>query len=219
MNAIFSLYKDFTNLILSGEKDLEFRNIMIKVNKGDKIYMYETKKNGGKGKVVGYFVVEEMVEIPKHKLGCYNFLLHYANKKNLDKEIINQIKKALSINLEGYDNSLVINYLFDDEYLDFLIKNKRPMTFDESLNRSLKDPSHYNKLSKQSDEYCKEVDNWLSLIGFYNQYDESTWKYYIKISGYKRFDEPLDISSFKLINGEYLKVAPQSFCYTSIDIT
>lgn len=218
MNAIFSLYKDFTNLILSGEKDLEFRNKNIKVNKGDKIYMYETKKNGGRGKVVGYFVVEEMVEIPKHKLGCYNFLLHYAIKKGLKEETISQIKKALSIDLECYDNSIVTNYLFDEEYLNFLIENKRPMTFNESFERSLKDPSFYNKLSKRSDDYCKEVDAWLSKIGFYNQYDESTWKYYIKISSYKKFEKPLNISDFRLINGECLKVAPQSFCYTLTNI-
>lgn len=216
MNAVFSLYKNYIDLIFSGVKDIEFRNKKIKVNNGDKIYMYETKKDNGRGKIVGYFVVGDIVEIPKTKIGCYNFLLHYALKNNYDEDIIKQIEKAMSVDLTNYDNSLVLDYIFDDIMLDYMIKYKKPMDFDEKLRRD--DVRYQIEAQRKSNEYCKKVDNWLRKIGFYNEYDESYWKFYIKIIDYKAFEKPIDISEFQLLNGNYLKAAPQSFCYTKTDI-
>lgn len=209
MNAIFSIHKKFSDFILSGYKDLEFRNKSIKLNKGDKVYLYETKATGV-GKIVGYFVVEKVEEITHYKLGAYNFIAHYT-KKFWNERDYQKILKALKIDLEHYDNSMILNYLFLDKLLLFCSKFHKPPKFEQ---RYLYEETHKD-LCKKRDKLIDETDNWLDDIGYYNDFGEAYWKYCIYISNYKRFDVPMNIQDFTNTNNNPITRAPQSFCYTN----
>lgn len=216
MNAIFSLHKKYADLILSGEKTMEFRNRKTKLKDGDKVYIYETKKNGC-GKIVGYFICGETIEIPKHKVGTYNFLLKYA-KKNCSKEDIEAIEKAMTIDLINYDNSLVLDYVFDDEIISYMQKYKEPPDFETNYSIFYNNHHRYVENDTKRKKLYDDVDKWLRKIGYYNEYDETYWKYYIEIKAYKKFDEPLSINNFQLCDGKTIEKAPQSYCYTKTNL-
>lgn len=64
------------------------------------------------------------------------------------------------------------------------------------------------------EDFLSDCDNWLRQIGFYNHYgDESTWEYKIDIKNVVKFEQPIDVNKFQLLNGTYLKTAPTNFCY------
>lgn len=218
MNAIFSIKKNYSDLIFDGTKDFEFRNKLVKVENGDKVYIYETKEKGC-GKVVGYFVVDEIKEIPKTKLGAYNFTLHYA-KKHCDEETISEIEKTLKIKIPDYNISFILHYLFDDTMLKYIEEHNSPPDFEWYLAReeSKEEALKEKKSREKRDKLIQDIDNYLYQIGYYNDSGEAYWKYMIKIKSYHRFENPLDISLFRLLNGKILEKAPQSYCYTSTNI-
>lgn len=210
MNAIFSIHKKFSDLIFDGTKPWEFRNIRTKLEAGDKVYIYETK-SGGCGKVVGYFVVDYIKEVSKSsKLGCYHFLVEYA-ERYLQKEDVEQAKKATGIDMSesGYNPALVLMYLYFDEELDYVKENKKP----PSSSRRFEDMVEYDRKKKKAIELTEGCDEWLNQMGFYNKWDESTWKYQIRIREAVRFAEPVSITEFKRMDGTCIGRAPQSFCY------
>ena len=160
--------------------------------------------------VIGYFVVKETREIPHNKIGTYIYMDLYA-KMFCDEETQNQINKAKKINLNGYDNSLVLSCLFRDDCLNEMMETHLPPSnFIPMNSQQIKE---FNDIKKKQDNFCSNCDTWLTKIGFYNEYDESLWKYEILIDDVVRFKTPIPITNFKLQNGNYLKRAPQSFCY------
>ena len=66
---------------------------------------------------------------------------------------------------------------------------------------------------KKRNNFCNKCDDWLRNIGYYNESDEAFWKYKIYIKEAVKITPTL-ITEFSLLNGNKLKKAPQSFCYT-----
>lgn len=215
MNAIFSIDKNYSDLIFTGEKDIEFRKIKTRLKSGDKVYVYETKKNGC-GKIVGYFIIDRVWEVPKVKVATYNFIYHYASKFS-DKETLEMVKKALSIELKEYNNCLVLNYLFDDEALNFMLCNGRPYDSDELLLRHMSKMTELSKINDIRWKFLDDVDGYLYKMGAYDG-DEFNYNFAYFIKDFCKFDIPLDISEFNNLEGKEIFKAPQSFCYTITDI-
>lgn len=215
MNAIFSIDKTYSDLIFTGEKDIEFRKIKTNLSSGDKVYVYETKKNGC-GKVVGYFIIDYIWQIPRHKVATYNFIYHYARKFS-DKETLKMIKKAMDIELIEYDNCLILDYLFDDEALNFMLCYGKPYDFETRMMKIFADTKKYEDMRQKASVFVNEVDSYLYKIGAY-QNDEFYWKYAYFIKSFTKFDTPLDITSFKNLENKEISKAPQSFCYTITNI-
>ncbi len=215
MNAIFSIDKNYSDLIFTGEKDIEFRKIKTRLKSGDKVYVYETKKNGC-GKVVGYFIIDRVWEVPKVKIATYNFIYHYASKFS-NKETLDMVKKALSIELKEYNNCLVLNYLFDDEALNFMLSNGRPYDSNELLLRHISKMTELSKINDIRWKFLDDVDGYLYKMGAYDG-DEFNYNYAYFIKDFYKFDIPVDISFFKNLEGKEILKAPQSFCYTVTNI-
>lgn len=214
MNCIFSIKKEYSDLIFDGTKPFEFRNICPKLNENDKIYLYETKSSGC-GKVVGYFTVDDIEEInhKKIKIGTYLYIDTYA-KLFCDKETQSAINKIKQIHFDNYYDSYALDFLFmDDKIIEEMIKTHKPFQRD-FWQMSREEIIAYNALRQKQTDFLTDCDQWLNKIGFYNYYgDESTWKYQITIKDIIKFETPIDISAFKLRNGKSLTKAPQSFCY------
>ena len=211
MNCIFSIKKQYSDLIFNKTKPIEFRNVCPKLEENDKVFIYETK-NGGCGKVVGYFLVDEIKKIPFSKVGTYLFMDIYANLF-CDDETKNMVNKAKQIDLEDCYNDFVLSYLFMDKYLDKMLKTHKPISINFYAFNS-NDWKNYSELEKKTRKFLDDCDNWLYKIGFYNSYDYSDWKYQINIKDAIKFENPMDITQFQLKNGKFLNKAPQSFCYT-----
>lgn len=217
MDILLSIRNPYTDLIFDGTKMLEFRNVIGKdVNIGDKIYIYETKSGNGSGSVIGNVEIEDIIKIPRYKIGTY-FLLPYFVDKFGTKEEKETVKKATSFKLSKYDMSVVLGYLFDDEALDYMIRNDSvPDIF---LNSKLKRYSKENTVSylenrQKANDLVERCDEWATRIGFYNDFDESNWKYAIKLKNPEKYKDKVEISKFLDKNKKYIKRAPQSWCYT-----
>lgn len=210
MNAIFSIEKKYSDLILSGYKNIEFRNVLVKLEKDDKVYIYETKKNGC-GMIVGYFIVDKIEEIKKNKIGTYNFMVDYA-KKFSNKEIIEHIEKASKINLKNHYNCYVLSWLFNEKIIDYMLLTGDVVNIKETLEGGKFEDN--NEFKQKREKFCDDCDDWLKNIGYYNDFDEAYWKYKIYIKKAIKIT-PMPITEFHLLNGKKINRAPQSFCYTS----
>lgn len=216
MDSLISIHNIWCNKIFNKEKFLEFRNNIGKdIHAGDKVYMYETYFNKGRKKVVGEFTIKSINPIFKNhsRLGCYSFLKIYAEKVVKDEELLKKVEKALSINLTGYYNDLVLNSLFVPEELEYMEKYSLPMPTDFETSFKKYSDKSYLEAKNKADKLMKDCDDWLRNIGYYNDLDESNYKYMIEIENPIRYDNPIAISEFELLNGNKIKRAPQSWCY------
>ena len=59
----------------------------------------------------------------------------------------------------------------------------------------------------------KECDDWLTTIGFYNDMEESYYRYGIEVTDIVRYSTAKQISDFTNLHGIPLAKAPQSFQY------
>lgn len=204
--------KQYSDLIFNKIKMLEFRNkIPSHLKENDRVYIYETKSQGC-GMVVGYFIVDKINKIKHSKLGTYIYMDFYANLF-CDDNIKHLIKKAKSINLINCYNDLVCDYCLMENYLDEMLETNRPPDID-FLHMNPIEFKKYEMKKNQQKKFLNDCDDWLRKIGFFNEFDESYWEYEIRIKDAIKFTETIPITNFKLNNGHYLKVAPQSFCYT-----
>jgi hypothetical protein len=64
-----------------------------------------------------------------------------------------------------------------------------------------------------SNKCIGECDDWLMKIGFYNDCDESYYKYGIVLKDAVRYDVPKELSEFIGANGEKITRPPQSYMY------
>lgn len=216
MNVILPIHKEYSDRIFTGIKPYEFRNRVPKLEKDDKIFVYETKKQGC-GMIVGYFTVNNIEKITHHKLGAYSYLSDYAHRF-CDEETQRLVDKAMKIILNDCDNSLVLCYFLMEECLDEMLKTKRPP--EQSLNNLLyRNIKKYDKIQQEQHNIVSECDEWLRNMGFYNDdYGErSNWQYQIIIDKVYRYENPIPISEFKNKTGKFIQKAPQSFCYTIND--
>lgn len=218
MNIIYPIKKQYARLIFDKTKPFEFRNHIPKnLNIGDIVFVYETKTSGC-GKVIGYFEVANIKKINYKctRVGTYLYMDTYA-KMFCDKEVSSMIEKAKRLKIENYYDSFVLSYLFQDEALDYIEKNKQIPPEQENIffywNASKEEKEKYDIARQKSREFCDNCDEWLTNIGFY-QNDEASWKYEIAIKNATLFKEPIAIQSFLDQKDLFIKVAPQSFCYT-----
>lgn len=219
MNVIYPIKKQYSDLIFNKIKPYEFRNNIPKnLQVGDIVFVYETKTTGC-GKVIGYFEIESIVAIDRSisKVGTYYHMDDYANLF-CDEYTQEMIKKAKSIKVDGYYNSIVLSYLFQDEKLDYMLKNKK-MPKDNFFTTDSIEYKKYNIAKEKEMKFCSDCDDWLTKIGYYNDYDESTWKYEIKVKNPTLFDTPIDITKFKLRDETFVKVPPQGFFYTISEVS
>lgn len=214
MNTIYAIYKEYIQLILSDIKNLEFRTHIGKnLQVGDTIYLYETKRHHGAGAVVGSVKVKNIFILKYHKVGTYNMLPFYVQKFGTDEEKAT-VQKALSIHLSEYDDSIVLNYLYDDNMLSYMKEhNDVPDPFNYPAYHGYT-AEEYNKRMKKSAKLCEACDEWLKKIGYYDEFGNCHWNYAIELIEPIRFDEIREISEFKGKNGENLVRPPQSWCYT-----
>ena len=66
-----------------------------------------------------------------------------------------------------------------------------------------------------SENYIRECDDWLKKIGYYNDCEESYYKYGIVLTNITKFDTPISINDINDKNGDPIKTAPQSWMYVS----
>lgn len=206
-----ALHNNWANMILNGSKPLEFRNSIGKdFEIGNRVYIYETSKYGGRKKVVGEFKIKDIVKIPKAKCGTYFFLEYFCKNIKKDDEALKAVRKIYSINLEHYDNSLKLSYIFLPEIVEAINKDD---SAPDILNMSREEFNRFNTLQDKSIALTKECDNWLSSIGFYDEYGESYYNYYIEIKDTVAYDTPLDLSNFEGADGKIISTPPQGFRY------
>lgn len=209
INALFSIHKQYSDLIFNGDKILEFRNKKTKLSKDSKVYVYGTKSSGC-GKVVGYFVVKDIIELQHNKVGTYNMLPFYVNNYGSEDEK-NAVLSMMEVHFNSHDDSLALSYLFNDDIIELCKHTHEPVdSWQMWTSRSYK---IREANQKKGEALINKCDNWLKKIGYYNEYDESNWKYAIEISEAILFSNPLDIKEFSLLNGKQLDKAPQSYCY------
>ena len=215
MNCMFSMKKEYADLIFNEINPFDFRNVCPKLDEGDKVYLYETKSSGC-GKVVGYFIVENICEIPHSKIGTYLYIDTYA-KMFCDEKIQESVNKAKQVEFEDYYNSYVLDFLFMDDLIEEMIKTHKPPIIDYwKMNQD--EMKEYNLIKQKQTDFCQTCDEWLKKIGFYNEYDESTWKYQINIKNVVKFEKPIDVNKFQLRNGNYITNGLQNFYYIKNDI-
>lgn len=214
MNTIYSIYKEYIQLILGDIKNLEFRTHIGKdLQVGDTIYLYETKRNHGAGAVVGSVKVKNIFKLKYHKVGTYNMLPFYVQKFGTDEEKA-VVQNALSIHLSEYDDSIILNYLYNDKMLNYMKKHDEvPDPFNYPAYHGYT-AEEYEERMKKSTKLCEACDAWLTKIGYYNENGNSHWNYAIELVEPIRFDDARAISEFKGKNGEKLVRPPQSWCYT-----
>jgi len=213
ISAVFPIHKKYSDLIFSGYKNFEFRHVRTKLEPGSRVYIYETKKERGLGKVVGYFVCGEIKQIPRHKIGTYTMLPFYVDKFGTDEEK-ETVRQIMRIDFDDHDNSLALIYLFcERELIDEMVETRKPI--DTLRFWNYKDLNKRMKEKDKASNLQSECDKWLTKIGFYNaDYGgKSDWDYMIEIASCKKFDNPVAISEFHKTNGEKLEKAPQNFCY------
>lgn len=210
MDILMSIRKPYTGRIFDGTKPMEFRT---RIGKNfdcvDTIYIYETKRNSGSGSVIGSVKIKKIIPIPKMKMGTYFLLPYYVDKYGTDEEK-ETVKKAMDIELNGYSNSLVLSYLFQDDALSYMKETGLPPEHYHTYGSDLKE---YNKAKQKENDLCERCDCWGRKIGFYDEYDESYWKFAIQLENPVLFKIPMEVGDFRCKNGNRLKRAPQGWCY------
>lgn len=211
MNAIFSFQKKHTSLIFNGRKPVDFKNKIGKdIKENDIIYIYETKRNGGSGMVVGEVRINKIIEIKKYpKFGAYTMLPYFCNLFGTEEEK-RQVEKAMSIHVSHYDDSITLDYIFDDWTLDYMKKNDEVPDRFHIEHQSLKE---YGLISDRAHNLCKRCDEWAIEIGFYNDDECSLWKYIIELKNPILYEKPKKITGFHDKNGEPITKAPCPWCY------
>ena len=170
MNIICSVHRNWIEMILSGIKTIEFRSMLPKDFKsGDKIYLYETSKNGGSKKIVGECEVDYIINVLSKDgkwptFGCYPFLEYYFQNIKNDSYVANQygkIKSEFENKVTKYKHGYVVKYAFSEENLDSLRKHGEVIDLWNIANFTV--VQKYLKDIEKSDEYSKVVKEYLSM--------------------------------------------------------
>ena len=219
MNIIISLYKHWSDMILSGEKTLEFRTRLPKdFHIGEKIYFYETSRQNGRKMVVGEATVKDIISVCNKDgkwpmVGCYPFTEYYFSEIKKDEKMYNlykSLKEELG-NLKQYKYGYLMGYFQSPKEIQSLRENGSLI---DTFKLSNKEAWEVIDANNKSDKTAQEIDDWLTKIGFYNKYDETNYKYAYVLDNIIKYEKPKNISEFKNKNGESIKNPPQSYIYT-----
>lgn len=222
MDVMYSLYKLWTDMILSGQKPLEFRTKLPKELKpGTKIYLYETRKHGGAGAVVGECTVSDIIPVLSEEgkwpiCGNYPFLEFFCENVLNDAvmaEHIRMCKTEFKGKPENYRYGYLTKYMFSPESLDSLRETGHPIDIMQltipQRDKILKDFAVAEKLELA-------CDDWLTSIGFYNSCGETNYRFGLVLANPIRYANPKPISDFTNTKGERIEAPPQSYCYASM---
>lgn len=219
MNIIISLYKHWSDMILRGEKTLEFRTRLPKdFHIGEKIYFYETSRQNGRKMVVGEATVKDIISVCNKDgkwpmVGCYPFTEYYFSEIKKDEKMYNlykSLKEELG-NLKQYKYGYLMGYFQSPKEIQSLRENGSLI---DTFKLSNKEAWEVIDANNKSDKTAQEIDDWLTKIGFYNKYEETNYKYAYVLDNIIRYEKPKNISEFKNKNGENIKNPPQSYIYT-----
>ena len=219
MNIIISLYKHWSDMILSGEKTLEFRTRLPKdFHIGEKIYFYETSRQNGRKMVVGEATVKDIISVCNKDgkwpmVGCYPFTEYYFSEIKKDEKMYNlykSLKEELG-NLKQYKYGYLMGYFQSPKEIQSLRENGSLI---DTFKLSNKEAWEVIDANNKSDKTAQEIDDWLTKIGFYNKYEETNYKYAYVLDNIIKYEKPKNISEFKNKNGESIKNPPQSYIYT-----
>ena len=219
MNIIISLYKHWSDMILRGEKTLEFRTRLPKdFYIGEKIYFYETSRQNGRKMVVGEATVKDIISVCNKDgkwpmVGCYPFTEYYFSEIKKDEKMYNlykSLKEELG-NLKQYKYGYLMGYFQSPKEIQSLRENGSLI---DTFKLSNKEAWEVIDANNKSDKTAQEIDDWLTKIGFYNKYEETNYKYAYVLDNIIKYEKPKNISEFKNKNGEIIKNPPQSYIYT-----
>jgi predicted transcriptional regulator len=223
MDVMYSLYKHWTDMILSGKKPLEFRTKLPKELKpGTKIYLYETRKHGGAGAVVGECIVQDIIPVLSKSgkwpmYGCYPFVEFFCENILHDLSMashIQKIKEEFENKFPRYKYGYILKYVFSEDNLKNLRSVGEPIDtwkiHDTSIVYKILDNLN------QSEKLMEQCDEWLEKIGFYNEWGETNYRYGLVLTNPVRYDTPIPITHFKSQSGDNITTAPQSYCYALI---
>ncbi len=221
MNIILPMYKHWSDMILSGEKTLEFRTkVPTKLQVGDKIFTYESGKYGGSKEIVGECTYEGKIDVlsPEGKwpmLGAYPFIdyfFEYVKHDAATAQHYRQLKEEFD-KYKNYKYGFILGYAMCPEELESL------RTTGQLIDTWKIHDMNYVKLildgNAKSDQHTKMCDDWLTRIGFYNEMCESYYKYAFILSNPIRYATPKPLSDFTDIHNNPIAKAPQSFMYTT----
>lgn len=225
MNVIFPIYKKWNRMFhedqimgnsmrnsckkwLHYKKPFEFKHILpIQLEEGDKVYVYEPKKHGGCGQVVGHFTVGPIFKCD-YAFGAYPFIVYFCRNVLQNEEFAKKFEKAFKVELNGYKKGYIMKWALDDESMDDIKKYGVPPDIVDYLY----DKERTTNL-ELSEDVWKLCDEWLGKIGFFNDCGESFYKHAITVQDYVIYDTPIPITSFTRPDGTAVSSAPQSFMY------
>ena len=188
MDILMSLHKKWADKIFDGSKTLEFRKKIGKDFKvGDIVYIYETGKNGGKKQIVG---------------DCENIIR--------DFEVLEAVKKAYAIELPNYKDSIKLSYIYNINFLESL---RDTDNFPFLLNLSREEQRAYYDGQEKTKKLIDSCEDWLRDIGYYNEFEETYYNYYLEIENVHKYDMSLNLNAFLNKEKEPIITAPQSWCY------
>ena len=193
---------------LKYKKPFEFKTRLPKALKeGDKVYIYEPKRNKGCGQVIGEFTAGKIFKCD-YPMGAFPFISYFCEHVVQNSDYARKFDKAFNTEMRGYKQGYIMKYALDEESVDHIAKYGVP----PDLVDYLYDKERYSKIeeSQMIWEWC---DDWLRKIGFYNEFGESFYEYAITVVDPVLYDTPKPITDFHKEDGSVVEKAPQSFMY------
>ena len=214
MDILMSLHKKWANKLLDGSKILEFRKRIGKDFKvGDIVYIYETGKNGGKKQIVGDFTIKSIVKIDQSSgCGTYDLLPYYCKNVLKDLDALEAVMKAYSIELSHYKDSIKLSYIYNVNFLEAL---RDTDNFPFLLNLSREEQNAYYEGQEKTKKLIDSCEDWLRNIGYYNEFEETYYNYYLEVENVHKYENSLSLDNFLNKENKPITVAPQSWCYCS----
>lgn len=210
MAIMYPIYNTWNNLIFNGEKPFEFRTRLPKnLTTGTKVYIYEPVKNHGLGKVVGEFIVGDIMRCD-YAIGAWPFLPYYCRNILKNDDYAKKFERALNVPETGYKKGSEVKFAFDDELMNYIFQHEtwppvEMYVYDKTKVANI----------DEADRVIDLCDRWLESNGFYNDFLESNYKFALEILRPVRYDAPRNLTDFTKMDGNVVEKAPQSFVYVN----
>lgn len=189
-------------------KQYEFRTRLPKnLNTGDKVYIYEPKKHGGSGKIVGEFTVGNIVKCDA-PYGAFHFIVHFCRHVLKNEDYAKKFEEAVQTELPNYKKGYILKYALDEDSMSHI---KKTGTLPDIVDY-LYDKKRCDNLD-ESERVWKWTDEYLRRCGFYDEFGHSDYNYAIEILNPVGYAYPKDLTEFKKLDGSVVENAPQSYVY------
>lgn len=213
MDVMAACYKHWIDMILAGKKPFEFRvQPWVNAAIGSKLYLYETKRCGGAGMVMGEVTIEKIIPM-EFKMSPHPYTFRYW-LENIRKcpEAIAAMDKIGSFQMSHYKDGYVYNFMLCESFIDYILSHDELPPEFNTLEDRIKNPDHYAKM-ESARKLIFGYDDWMKEIGFWNDFGESSYKIAYQLKEPIRYEYPIPITAFLGANGQSLKRPPQSFQY------